>query len=66
MFFYTVKKAFRFSRPQPGGHLIIKLSLGRNNLYMTPLLSPRESLVRDILAGDGNIEKLFLQCMLVR
>jgi hypothetical protein len=29
---------------------------------MTPLLPPRESLVSDILAGDGNIEKLFLRC----
>ncbi len=41
---------------------LTKLSLGGNNLYMTSLFPPRESLVSDILAGDGNIEKLFLQC----
>jgi hypothetical protein len=34
---HTVKKAFRYSRPQ--------------------------SLVSDIPAGDGNIEKIFLRCM---
>ncbi len=39
---------------------LTKLSLGGNNLYMTPLFPPRESLVSDIPAGDGNIEKLFL------
>jgi hypothetical protein len=38
---------------------ITKLSLGGNNLYMTSLFPPRESLVSDIPAGDGNIEKLF-------
>jgi hypothetical protein len=27
------------------------------------LFSPRESLVSDIQAGDGNIEKLFLRCI---
>jgi hypothetical protein len=39
---YTVKKAFRYSRPQPGCH---KLSLGGNNLYMTELFPPTESFV---------------------
>jgi hypothetical protein len=29
---------------------------------MTSLFLPRESLVSDIPAGDGNIEKLFLRC----
>ncbi len=29
---------------------------------MTSLFSPGESLVSDIPAGDGNIEKLFLLC----
>jgi hypothetical protein len=29
---------------------------------MTSLFLPRESLVSDIPAGGGNIEKLFLQC----
>jgi hypothetical protein len=41
---------------------LTKLSLGGNNLYMTSLFPPRESLVSDIPAGDGNIEKLFLRC----
>jgi hypothetical protein len=41
---YTVKKAFRYSRSQSG-------------CYLTN--SPLESLVSDIPAGDGNIEKLF-------
>jgi hypothetical protein len=39
-----------------------KLSLGGNNLYMTSLFPPRESLVSDIPAGDGKTEKLFLRC----
>jgi hypothetical protein len=41
-----------------------KLSLGGNNLFMTSLFPPRESLVSDIPAGDGNIEKLFSGCVL--
>jgi hypothetical protein len=41
---------------------LTKLSLGGNNLYMTSLFPPRESLVSDIPAGDGNIEKLSLLC----
>ncbi len=40
---------------------LTKLSIGGNNLYMTSVFSPKESLVSDIPAGDGNIEKLFLQ-----
>jgi hypothetical protein len=43
---------------------LTKLSLGGNNLYMTSLFPPRESLVSDNPAGDGNIEKLFLRCCL--
>ncbi len=39
-----------------------KLSLAGSNLYMTSLFPTRESLVSDIPAGDGNIEKLFLRC----
>jgi hypothetical protein len=31
--------------------------------YIYNLFPPRESLVSDIPAGDGNIEKLFSQCM---
>jgi hypothetical protein len=42
---------------------LTKLSLDGNNLYMTSLFPPRESLVSDIPAGDGNIEKLFLRCI---
>jgi hypothetical protein len=40
---------------------LTKLSLGGNNIYMTSLFPPRESLVpvSDIRAGDGNIKKLF-------
>jgi hypothetical protein len=36
-----------------------KVSLGGNNLYMTSLFPPKESLVSDFPARDGNIEKLF-------
>ncbi len=46
----------------PAGMSLTKLSVGGNNLYMSSLFSPRESLVSDIPAGDGNIEKLFLRC----
>jgi hypothetical protein len=42
---------------------LTKLSLGGNNLYMTLLFPPKESLVSDILPGDGNIEKLFYGVM---
>jgi hypothetical protein len=41
---------------------LTKLSLGGNNDVIYKLFPPRESLVSDIPAGDGNIEKLFLQC----
>jgi hypothetical protein len=43
-----------------------KLSLGGNNLYMTSLVLIRESLVSDIPAGDGNIEKIFLKCTVLQ
>jgi hypothetical protein len=36
-----------------------KLSLSVNNYGIYKLFPPRESLVGDIPAGDGNIEKLF-------
>jgi hypothetical protein len=55
---YTVKKAFLYSRPKPGMSLT-KLSLGGNYNVIYKLFLPRESLVSDIPAGDGNIEKLF-------
>jgi hypothetical protein len=45
---------------------LTKLSLGGNNLYMTSLFPPRESLVSDIPAGDGNIEKLFYSITVIR
>ncbi len=44
---------------------LTKLSLGGNNDVIYKLFPPRESLVSDILAGDGNVEKLFLRCMQV-
>ena len=42
---------------------LTKLSLGGNNDVIHNLFPPRESLVNDIPAGDGNIEKLFIQCV---
>jgi hypothetical protein len=42
---------------------LTKLSLGKNTDVTYKLFPPRESLVSGIPAGDGNIEKLFLQCM---
>jgi hypothetical protein len=38
---------------------LTKFSLGGNNDVIYKLFPPRESLVCDIPAGDGNIEKLF-------
>jgi hypothetical protein len=35
------------------------MSLGGNNDVIYELFPPRESLVSDIPAGDGNIKKLF-------
>jgi hypothetical protein len=59
---YIVKKAFRYSRPQPGCHLPTLPGREWDDIYK--LFPPRESLVSDIPAGDGNIKKLFLQCNL--
>jgi hypothetical protein len=56
------KKCFSIF-PSPAGISLTKLSLGENNLKMTSLFPLRESLVSDILAGDGNIEKLFSRCI---
>jgi hypothetical protein len=47
------KKSFSIF-PSAAGMSLTKLSLGRNNLYLTSLFPPRESLV-----SDGYIEKLF-------
>jgi hypothetical protein len=55
------KKSFLIL-PSPAGMSITKLFLGGNNDVIYKLFPPRESLVSDIPAGDGNIEKLFLQC----
>jgi hypothetical protein len=41
---------------------LTKLSLGGNNDVIYKLFPPKEILVSDIPAGDGNIEKLFLRC----
>ncbi len=57
------KKSFSIFQ-SPAGMSLSKLSLGGNTLYMTSLFPPRESLVSDIPAGDGNIEKIFLRCTL--
>jgi hypothetical protein len=55
---YTVKKSFSIF-PSPAGMPLTKLSLGGNNLYLTSLIPHRQSLISDIQAGDGNIEKIF-------
>ena len=52
------KKSFSIF-PSPSGVSLTRFSLGGNNIYMTSLFPPRESLVSDIPAGDGNLEKLF-------
>ncbi len=60
---YTIKKAHRKSLsifPYRAGMSLSKLSLGGDNDVIYKLLPPRESLVSDIPAGDGNIERLFL------
>jgi hypothetical protein len=44
---------------------LTKLSLGGNYDAICELFLPRKSLVTDIPAGDGNIEKIFLRCILV-
>ncbi len=41
---------------------LTKLSMGGNNDVIYKLFPRSESLVSDIPAGDGNIEKLFLLC----
>jgi hypothetical protein len=49
--------------PSPAEMSLTKLSLGGNNDVINKLFPPKESLVSDIPAGNGNIEKLFLRCM---
>ncbi len=53
------KKDFRYSRPQPGCHLPNSPWAGIMTSYMYKLVLRTESLISDIPAGDGNIEKLF-------
>jgi hypothetical protein len=48
--------------PSPAGMSLTKLSLDGNYDVIYKLFLHRESLVSDIPAGEGNIEKLFLQC----
>jgi hypothetical protein len=52
------KKSFSIF-PSPAGMSLTKLSLGKNNDDIYKIFLPRESFVSDILAGEGNIEKLF-------
>ncbi len=54
---HTVKKLFDI--PVPCRDVTYQLSLGGNYYVKYKLFLPRESLVSDIPAGDGNIEKLF-------
>ncbi len=51
------KKSFSIFRV--AGMPLTKLSLGGNIDVIFKLFPPRQSLVSDILAGDGNIKKLF-------
>jgi hypothetical protein len=57
---FTVKRTVHLKKsfsifPSPAKMSLSKLSFGGNNLYMTTLFPPRESVIP---AGDGNIEKL--------
>jgi hypothetical protein len=45
---------------------LTKLYLGGNNDAIYKLFPPRDSLVSNIPAGDGNIEKLCLRCNLAK
>ncbi len=56
------KKAFQYSRPQPGCHLPNSPWAGIMTSYIK-YSAYRESLVIDIPAGDGDIEKVFLRCV---
>ncbi len=57
--YYTVRKGYQFSRPQPGCHLHLPNFSWAGIINLFP---PRESLVSDIPSGDGKINNLFLQC----
>jgi hypothetical protein len=49
--------------PSPARMILNKISLGGNYDVIYKLFLPRETLVSDIPAGEGNIEKLFLRCV---
>ncbi len=51
------KKGYQFSRPQPGCYLPNSPWTG-----IIEFFPPRETLVSNIQAGDGKIDKHFLQC----
>jgi hypothetical protein len=55
------KKSFLIF-PVPGRDVTYQTLPGCNNDIVYKLFPPRESLVSDIPAGDGNIEELFLRC----
>jgi hypothetical protein len=57
------KKSFSIF-PSPAGMSLTKLSMGGNNDVIYKLFPPRESLVSDITAADGDIEKHFFRCMI--
>ncbi len=59
-YLHRKKKVREF--PVPSRDVTTKLSLGGNNDVITELFLPRGSLVSDILAGDGKLVNLFLQC----
>ncbi len=54
---YTAKKVTIF--PSPAGMSLTKLSMGGKYEVIYKLFLPRERLISEIPAGDGNIEKLF-------
>jgi hypothetical protein len=60
--FKKSKKSFSIFL-SPAGMSLTKLFLDGNYNIRYKLFLPRESLVSDIPAGDGNIEKLFLRCI---
>jgi hypothetical protein len=60
---YTVKKLFYI--PVSSRDVTDQILPGREYV-LYKLFPAMESLVSDIPAGDGTIEKLFLRCMLIR
>jgi hypothetical protein len=54
---YTIKKFFDI--PVPSQDVTYQTLPGGNNDVIYKSFPPRESLVSDIPAGDGNIKKLF-------